>query len=254
MKIFFTNLKGYDDRKQFMIKQLSGFGLDYELINCIDGRNWDDDYIKSIITPELFEMYCQHKDTWFTKGAVAATLTHVELIYKKIVAENIEYALILEDDVALNKDFPLVLNKLEKHLQIMSIEDIVLLYAIPSENNAVLLNSSKQEVVNSYNLYTPKVYKVGFGGAYVIHNSTAKKLIKAQSPINYVADWWASHYNSKTIDELYIMYPFPCHTGEFTSTLGYKKNSIANKLRFFKLDMLINFFRKKRIPQTFKVE
>jgi glycosyl transferase family 25 len=254
MKIFFTNLKGYEDRKDFMIKQLSDFKLDYEIIDCIDGRNWEEGYIKSIVTPKLFEMYNRYKDTWLTKGAIAATLTHVELIYKKIVAENIEYALILEDDVTLNKDFPVLLKQLEEHLYHKKIEEIVLLYSIPGENNATLLKSSEQKVLNPYNLYTPKVYKIGFGGAYVIHNSAAKRLIAAQSPINYVADWWESHYKAKTINELYVMYPFPCHTGDFESTLGYKKNVFANAFRFFKLDTLIRFFRKKGIHQAFKVE
>ncbi len=54
--------------------------------------------------------YYNSRPNYFTPGAVGSALSHY-FIYKRIVDEKIEVALILEDDMALQADLPELLVK-----------------------------------------------------------------------------------------------------------------------------------------------
>lgn len=243
MKIFFTNLTGFDQRKAFMTKQLSDLGLSFEVIDCIDGRQWQKQDIQQIVSPRLFEMYEQYGSAWLTKGAIAATQTHVERIYKKMVAENIDYALVLEDDVRLAADFLPFFKALEQWIYSNQPTDVLLLYTV-SKSTQVLQKSTAIPIHQSYRLYSPQSINMNFGGAYIIGKMAAASLLAAQSPIQRIADWWGDHAAAGVISGVRIVYPFPCSTGEFESTLGYQKKSISGFLRRIGAGKIVTALRK----------
>ncbi|MBL4706054.1 MAG: glycosyltransferase family 25 protein [Flavobacteriales bacterium] len=61
MKIYVTNLEGTDHRKKWMQNQLDALEIPFQFVQCIDGREWTEEKIKSVVSPKLFEMHQRHK-------------------------------------------------------------------------------------------------------------------------------------------------------------------------------------------------
>ena len=234
MKIYVTNLNGFDERKNWIQKHFQQHSLEFEFIDCFDGRNWDDYAIKKIVSPIFFD-YHKQKGAWITKGAIAATLTHVEKIYKKIIEQNIDYALVCEDDIELCVNFKEKLIEIENNLKKTNFDGVLLLHyhlnqkTKIKELNFFSINSS----LKAY--YLPQNLKVGSGAGYIISRNTARLIIKSQSPIERIADCWNDHPNIK----IYFIYPMIIFTGVFSSTLGYEDHKYS-----FLLKLLPNFVKK----------
>jgi len=243
MKIFVTNLTGFDKRKNWMRQQLKRLNLSFDFIDCIDGRNWDDAYVEKITSPGLYSLYKQN-NSWLTKGAIAATKTHLDLIYNEIINENYNYALCLEDDVILDKNFNSILRDIERQLIKNRFEGVLLLHYFIKEKIKINELKSYEEEDTEVKIYhCPKDLKIVSGAAYIISKNAAMDLVNNQKPISRIADWWHDHPNLK----LYFLYPITVYTGMFESTLVYKKSFsgkfiskllpkfIKNRLRIYKL-------------------
>lgn len=242
MKILVTNLQDQTKRREFMTGQLDKLKVDYELIYCIDGRKWDNDYIKSITSEKLFGLYTKYSDSWLTKGAIAATLTHVKILYQRLIDENIDYLLLMEDDVKLADDFTKdTLDQIQNTLRNSALKGIFLLHSTSNETQH-LVAESKIKVNAKYAFYRPEKINMGSGAAYIIDKDTAASLIKAQTPVDNIADWWNDHYQNKSVPEVYVMYPPPAATDVFESTLGYIQPNSFNW--FLKKYLLSNFISK----------
>ena len=219
MKIFVTNLKGFDERKNWIINHFKKHNLDFEFIDCIDGRIWNEDDVKERVSENLFKLY-KNNPSWLTNGAIAATQTHIENIYKRIVSENIEFALCCEDDILLCKDFKNKLLEIEKKLKEINFEGVALLHYIFYQKTQI--SNLKQIPVNDsiQILELGKNQKIGSGAAYIISKRTAQTIIGNQSPIRIIADWWHDH----PIIKVHFIFPTLIKTGMFSSTLGYQSN------------------------------
>jgi glycosyl transferase family 25 len=255
MKIFVTNLNGYTERKLFMEKQLSDYNLEYEIIDCIDGRGWKEDDIKKIVSPRLFEMYQLYGETWLTKGAIAATQTHINRIFKKMVQDNIPMALVLEDDVKVNPQLSILLVEVQKQIERIDFDGVMLLYATSS--GTLLTASTSIKIDKTHAIYSIEAGSVGCGCSYIITKKTAERLIKNQTPIDKIGDWWDDHKEQGSINDIRVVFPFPCHTGEFESTLGYanRYKVLAKCIESLGLGIVLKYFRQFRLSKrsNFKI-
>lgn len=238
MKILVTNLSEQTARKAFMVEQLDKLNHDYDIITCIDGRKWEDDFIATITSPRLFDMRTRHT-SWLTKGAIAATLTQITILLKKMLDEGHQYMMIMEDDVALSPDFSFdFLNSLEKKLIENKTKGVILLHSTSTEVQ-YLAAKSKVSIDSRYAIYKPEKINMGSGAAYIMDKDTAKALIEAQTPLDKIGDWWGDHVAQNTIENIYVMYPQPTKTNIFESTLGYIKPK--TKLEALKKILKSNF-------------
>ncbi|EHZ6874366.1 glycosyltransferase family 25 protein, partial [Providencia rettgeri] len=92
MNTFVINLKDDLLKRDFMRNQLDNIGISYQFIEAIDGRIMSDNTIK--------QLAYDYPDCYLTKGEIGCALSHMA-IYKKMIEDNIEIALILEDDALL---------------------------------------------------------------------------------------------------------------------------------------------------------
>lgn len=90
MKIFIVHYDKLVERKKFITKQLNEYDFDFEFIS---------NHGKENLTLDERKMFKNRTD-----GEISLTLHHIEC-YKRIVEENIDYALILEDDVVTSNNF-----------------------------------------------------------------------------------------------------------------------------------------------------
>ncbi|EJF54922.1 glycosyltransferase involved in LPS biosynthesis [Saprospira grandis DSM 2844] len=258
MKIFVTNLDDQGDRKKHMVQQMKKLGLNFEFIPCIDGRSWTADEVSPLVSPEFFRMYKKYQ--WLSNGAIAVSLTHLQNIYQKMIDEDIDYALVLEDDILLNPDIKNLLPKIEKQLKEEPINDILLLC---KQLNQELTLSKKKSIslddkYATYILDPDNLKHISSGAAYIINKQLAQKFIEDQQPLNAVMDWWESHIENKTVKQLRVVYPFLVTTGEFSSTLGYIddksfKGNLKKMANFFLGENIISFFRKRRSNKSVKI-
>ena len=98
MKVFYINLDKDTDRREHMEKQLTSLGFEYERFPAVDGRNPE-------IETDYDEKIALRKNrVALTPGELGCAMSH-RALYEKIVKENIDYMLIMEDDVKLPDNF-----------------------------------------------------------------------------------------------------------------------------------------------------
>ncbi|HGG8948503.1 TPA: glycosyltransferase family 25 protein, partial [Enterobacter cloacae] len=94
MKTFVINLKTEVKKRNNIDAQCKANGFDYEIVEAVNGRELQDE-----ATHLLAQNLSQAR---LTKGVIGCTLSHL-YIYSRMVADNIPYALVLEDDITITE-------------------------------------------------------------------------------------------------------------------------------------------------------
>ena len=177
MKIFVISLKDSKDRRKEMESQMKSLGLAFEFFDAIDGRQGLPNKYESMVDRKLAK---KRIGADISDSEIACALSHA-LVYKKIIDENIDNAIILEDDCILGDDFAeMVKNKLCEN----SGKGFIYLYHL----HARAIYGSKGIFYKEYN--SVKLAKVAKSTvAYYLTLKIAKELYKDSVPISYFADW-----------------------------------------------------------------
>ncbi|MGY4041380.1 glycosyltransferase family 25 protein [Aeromonas hydrophila] len=100
--IIILSLVRSHERRDYMSRQMQHFGLDFSFFDAVDAR--DSSALAALsdrIDLDMAREYCGHE---LSQGEIGCAISHIK-IYEKMVEENIERALILEDDVHLHMYF-----------------------------------------------------------------------------------------------------------------------------------------------------
>ena len=188
-KIIYINLDRRPDRNSNVIEQLKKVGLENisERFSAIDGKKLDLDKIdQTIITPDGIEYAKESKIiyTHLTQGAIGCAMSH-RAIYQKIIDENINRCLILEDDITFDDNFINKIKLLEKEIRY--------------DFDLFFFGYHPGSSVDSINFYTPLTCKFNsvyglFG--YIVTKKGAKKLLDL-FPITYQIDTEISRNTDK---------------------------------------------------------
>lgn len=105
--IYIINLERSHERRVMMQERLDALGLHYEFIKAIDGNT---------LTPDEQSSYAAKRRRLFyghdlTFGEIGCLLSHRK-VYRHMIENNIDCAIVLEDDVFLDQDFPEVVRHL----------------------------------------------------------------------------------------------------------------------------------------------
>ena len=245
MKIFIVNLKQSVERKQKIEAQLVALGLSAEFVEAVDGRELSEKERQSVTAQVNYA---------FLPGEIGCALSHQQ-IYKKIIDENINNALILEDDVVLTEDFQHVLQNI----------------TVPSERPSVILLSRTNKyfkkplkaISGNYSLH--KTLLATTAHSYIINSEAARSLLKGLYPVWIVSDKWGL-FEDMSLVEVYSVVPHPVHLSDEAknSTINVpqdaheihiKKKKIWNELmasRTFKTKIK-HKFRRAILPLFSKV-
>ena len=99
-KVFVINLERSKDRMRFMKQQLDAQGIPFEQISAVDGRLLTDDEIQQATEKPSFPRFYASLST----GEIGCYLSH-RLAWQRIIDKELDWALILEDDVELQPGF-----------------------------------------------------------------------------------------------------------------------------------------------------
>lgn len=122
------------------------------------------------------------------RGQIACLLSHIE-VWKKIIQNNIEKMLVLEDDAILTDNF--IVNFKSMYQELPKNWDFVYLYVHPD---------CKRNIPDNKYKYLNTGFKTYGTVGYLITNNIAKELIKLfENNINTTVDdsisWFLNHYN-----------------------------------------------------------
>lgn len=105
--IFIVSLPKATERRTRIIQILDNLGLDFTFINAVDGRGFDVINHPLYNAPKRLRCFGKH----LTGGDLGCILSHKK-IYQRMVDNNIERALIFEDDIILRDAFLPMLEKI----------------------------------------------------------------------------------------------------------------------------------------------
>lgn len=189
MKVFLINLDKNADRLAFMDGQLRRMGIEYERIPAIYGAALTEDEKRNrcrLLRSRIA------KGAPMTDGEIGCALTHCG-IYRRMVADNTQAALILEDDVILSKDFPAVLSEAADYIDPIKKQVVVF-----SDYNVPFDKRPTNGIV--------KTGKASCADAYIITLPAASCVLAANTPVKTVADAWTRWSKRYGID-LYRAFP-----------------------------------------------
>ena len=239
MIVFIINLKESSERRLKMQAQLDKTELKYEFINGVNGKDLSD--------AELKEIVYDYPNCMLTKGEIGCALSHLS-IYKKMVNENIEQALVLEDDAVLTHNIEDIISTIQK-IDKLTKPNVYLLSYVDS----YIKNKKLDD-----NIF--KVYQAILAHAYIINKKAAKRFISFQTPIKYEADmWWYFRYFNRANIYCHIPCVIPSHDETKSNSsieherlpLIKKREQYRSKLRkknkYYQYYRLKDLFLKKAI-------
>ncbi|MEG4644940.1 glycosyltransferase family 25 protein [Paracoccus sp. APAP_BH8] len=180
--IFILTLEGDEARRQPLLDQLAGMGLQWRLIYGVDGRRGLPAEYLSMIDRDAAHDRLKRP---MTDSEFACALSHRQ-IYETIMDEGLDGALVLEDDAILTPDFPDFI-RAGHHLT----DTLALLYhysgrALPWQ----------RKKAGRWLMYRPTRRASGCTG-YTLSRNTAHELLQATTPVSFVSDWPVDLYHSR---------------------------------------------------------
>lgn len=195
-QIFIIHLERDEYRKQSIEAQFKKEGItNYQWIRAVDGQNGDLNKFDFKVIPDWVDPY---SSKIMTKGEIGCSLSHY-LIWRKMVDEQYDNVLILEDDIVLCENFSHRVNQIGLKLSDVDY-DFVYLGCRP-------LRKTLEEKVNDYIVKSRYSYGTH---AYILTLSGAYKLIES----NYIN-------NLLPVDEFFSIlydseYPYTKYMSYFT--------------------------------------
>lgn len=249
IKIYVINLKSSIDRRKYIENLLSKLGLNFEIFDAVIGKDLNEQFIENIYDSEKARKNFGRE---LSKGEIGCALSH-KTLWKKIVEEKIDYALILEDDIMLDSKIHDVIKYfISTHLN----WDVVLL----SGSNSRRIPIYKNIIGNTSLSYCTGITTIL--AAYLINNKAANRLLKLTQkiyqPIDiYTGDIYTSNLHILRIDPIFPQNKL-FHEFSGSSTLASDRNTkdgFLKKIKYKLHKFLINnIFGSKSLEMYYYVK
>lgn len=182
-KFYYINLKHREDRQKHLLDQLKSHNIShyfqrYEAINGkdIDVGNLSPKILNPIAKQKIIDNKITRYGVDLTYGSLGCALSHYN-IYQKIINNNYESVLILEDDIYIDNKFMFYLENIVYKLDFSSFDILYL-----GSHNLIKTKTTASENIN-------RVIDNVFGTfGMVISNTGCKKLCNFLFPINIQID------------------------------------------------------------------
>lgn len=203
-KIFVITIERSEDRFNIVAKHMNNSGIEFTKFNGIDGKKIKNNEIKKITTKLCFK-FC-------TKSIVGCALSHI-LLWKHISRENLDYAIILEDDVLFNfNEFLSIKSDLERNLDNFK---LILLDGI-GINLKKISRFGKFKLVEYDNCYSHSCYMIKRETALQLFNHYMK------NKISYHIDFTDNKILNRDFNKIGILEP------SLTKNIGMDKSTMTD--------------------------
>ncbi len=250
MRTYIINLKRSVDRRAHIIKEAERCELDYKIVEAVDGGAVPEE---EILRHTDMEVVSRHRD-WLSNRAIATSLSHRK-VYEAIISDNVEVALILEDDARLLENFSSVLEAIPKRVKG---SEVVLLHYI-SFAPLGLSTQSEVELVDGRKLMFPlHLEGVGSAAAYVITQAAARKLFDNLLPLQTAADSWYDFTARGWLEKVRVLYkPVVSLIGAKSTIYIDSQSGFRSKLTElvdrYRIPVFSTYLRRKRLANVAKM-
>lgn len=222
MKSYLINLDKDAERLAFFKANFDRLGIAFERISATDGRTFsEEDYANFMqLRPRSYNR--TQTKTWL-RGQMGCFLSHYA-VWKKIAEGSEEFCAVFEDDIHVSDDLAKILGSsswIPKNVDIIRLE---------TSTNRIRLSPNPVLTYMNRNLYTVKSTS-WCAGAYIIHRSTARKLVDLPAVYHEPADVILYHFTESVIaKELNILQfnPALCtqdkHLAKGNNTVNFSSN------------------------------
>lgn len=222
--VFVLTLRGDDERRAPLLRQLSEHGIHHQLVYGVDGRGG--------LAPED-EARVDREAVWrlhrwiMTDGELATSLSH-RAIYERVVKDSLPGAIVLEDDAILTDGFVEFLRHEDYRRFDMVLLDHGVAWVAPTPVAEALGYNFHRLTLSPY-LTT----------GYTISPRAAAYLLREATPVRWVADWPGNiaAFGAVAVHPRLVDHPDPI-TG--ASHLRDKRNDFARTTR--RKDRLRRYF------------
>ena len=199
MEIFVINLRRSVRRRESICRQLDRLGLRYRIFEATDGAELPEEEVERISDPVARAQFR------FTRGQVGCVVTKQRL-YRTMVEEEIETALILEDDIIIPDELPELLPRVEAQLRD---DEVILLLAHPG-NGCEFSTQDVTSIQGDYQLrYPMNAYHVAMAAAFMLRRPVAARLSELLLPMHTCSDWWGKFHEEGAFQSLRCLWPSP---------------------------------------------
>ena len=174
--VFVVSLPDCTDRRETISRALSNLGIEFEFVDAVDGRYGLDPQYEE----QIDRVGTQRTGYPLADAEFACALSHIN-VYRRIVSENLAYALVLEDDA---RPSPRLVKFLTGHHYREA--DLTQLYCV---RPYVRRRGAKRllDMHTSY-LRTPRL-NVVYAVAYTMSYQAALHFVRYAVPVMRKADW-----------------------------------------------------------------
>jgi glycosyl transferase family 25 len=205
--IFVITLPHAIQKQTQMKERLQSLNIPFEFVNGVDGRLLSEEELQKIFDRK--KSYNYYK--WYrnrigsagielSRGEIGCTLAHRK-VFKKIVDENIDRAIVLEDDVFVTEDFLPTIEKIIACLEYNSIGKNLIIkldntisshYGISLKLKNFLIRFLRPIQIRIDEKLTIVKTVMNFGGTqgYYIDNAAAFTMLKLNYPVFMSSDEW----------------------------------------------------------------
>jgi glycosyl transferase, family 25 len=212
VRAYAINLKRSPERRANITTEITKTGMNYDIVNGVDGRDLD------VRDPGLIESAALAME-WFRPGVAGCALSHLTA-YRQALADGVDHALVLEDDVTLTADLRELAGALATHLT--GAEVALLNY--DSVRTCLMSNENSVKLPSSRMLMLPiDVCQPVSGAAYMITREACQRMTESLPPVRAKADDWGFFYREGLLDRVRCVTPMPVvKNPNFGSTIDYR--------------------------------
>ena len=249
MRTFVISLKNATERRKFMTQQLKTLGVEFEFLDAYWGAAYYNDEKYFARKPSQ-----KYEKRLMTPGEIGCALSH-QAIYRKMLDENIPYALIFEDDAVISPDILKVLPELEKNIrpnQLITLAKCDLTY-----------KKNRIHLYGDYHLSKPYMIKYGSMAqtpGYIITREAAEKILSINFPVYIPADSWGRYrkiidFRGVTPTKTLVHQNMELESSIISGVRNTASRSTVPSLLFYNFytQWPIGRFLKKIYQKTFKV-
>jgi glycosyl transferase family 25 len=211
MHAYVINLERSPERRAKVTANLDRCGVDYEIVTAVDGRDLD---AAGKVIPGYLDK--------FRLGEAGCALSHI-IVYRKIIADGLDCALVLEDDIIVPPELTTIAAAVAKCLHGAE----VALLNFDSEEIVQVSRVGTIDLPATRQLVSPvDVRQPSSTAAYVITREACARMIERAFPIETTADDWAHFIQAGSIERLRCVVPLAVRKDPgFGSTLDYYSNT-----------------------------
>lgn len=211
MKLFVISLERCQERRRLVEANLQSLNLEYELVNAVDGKKLSNEELALVKTEDRICLdLASNKQVFVTNkltdGEIGCALSHLK-VYQKIIDLDLDYACILEDDVAL---YPPILKAFENIDKITEPWDVINFthhkgvrssylakkYYFGESSESCKIQYFKKEGMNIHQLDVILNIRrlIAMAACYVITKDACKRLIEIGYPVRLAADYLLGYF------------------------------------------------------------